>query len=38
MPEVLKPDMKAVVWLAIGFFVAPMALNFVRSKTSKSNG
>jgi len=34
MPEVLKPDLKAVVWLAIGLFVAPKVIAFVRSKTS----
>jgi hypothetical protein len=28
MPSVLKPDMKALVWLAIGALVVPM----VRSK------
>lgn len=33
MPEVLKPDLKAVVWLAIGLFVAPKAISFIRSKT-----
>lgn len=26
MPEVLKPDTKAIVWLAIGAFVVPMVL------------
>jgi hypothetical protein len=28
MPSVLKPDMKAIVWLAIGALVVPL----VRSK------
>ncbi len=32
MPGVLRPDMKALVWLAIGLFVAPKAISFVRSK------
>jgi hypothetical protein len=26
MPSVLKPDLKAAVWLAIGFLGVPMAL------------
>lgn len=26
MPSVLKPDLKAVVWLAIGAFLVPMVL------------
>jgi hypothetical protein len=26
MPQVLRPDLKAVVWLAIGAFVVPMIL------------
>lgn len=30
MTSVLRPDMKAVVWLAIGFFVLPMALKVVK--------
>jgi hypothetical protein len=29
MPTVLKPDMKAVVWLAIGFLVLPKAIALV---------
>lgn len=32
MPEVLKPDLKAVVWLAVGLFVAPKVIALVRSK------
>lgn len=32
MPEVLKPDMKAVVWLAIGFLVLPKVLATVKGK------
>lgn len=35
MPEILKPDMKAAVWLALGFFVAPMVMSLIRSKTGK---
>jgi hypothetical protein len=27
MPQVLKPDLKAVVWLAIGAFLVPMVLS-----------
>jgi hypothetical protein len=27
MPAVLKPDLKAVVWLAIGAFLVPMVMN-----------
>ena len=30
MPAVLKPDMKAVTWLAIGAFVLPVVLKSVR--------
>jgi hypothetical protein len=26
MPAILKPDMKALVWLAIGAFVVPMVI------------
>ena len=26
MPELLRPDMKSVVWLAIGAFVVPFVL------------
>lgn len=29
MPSVLKPDMKALVWLAIGAFVVPKVLSVV---------
>lgn len=29
MPAVLKPDLKAVVWLAIGAFVLPKLLSVV---------
>jgi hypothetical protein len=32
MPPVLKPDLKAVVWLALGLFIAPKAISFVRAK------
>jgi len=32
MPSVLRPDLKAVVWLAVGLFVAPKAISFVRGK------
>lgn len=39
MPEVLKPDMKAIVWLALGLFVAPKLLGFVQSRgSSKKSG
>ncbi len=30
MPGILKPDMKSIVWLAIGAFVVPMVLAKVR--------
>lgn len=30
MPEIIRPDMKAVVWLALGFFVAPKVLQMVK--------
>lgn len=26
MPEILRPDMKSLVWLAIGAFVVPLVL------------
>jgi len=32
MPDILKPDAKAVVWLAIGFFVAPMVVGLIKRK------
>jgi hypothetical protein len=32
MPDVIKPDLKAVVWLAIGLFVAPKVVAAVRGK------
>lgn len=32
MPEVLKPDLKALVWLALGAFVLPKVIAVVRSK------
>lgn len=28
--DLLKPDLKAIVWAAIGFLVVPMAMKFVR--------
>ena len=30
MPSVLKPDLKAVTWLAIGLFVAPRVIKMVK--------
>ena len=35
MPEILKPDAKALVWLAIGAFVLPKLLVMVKAKSSK---
>jgi len=32
MPAVLKPDLKAVVWLGIGAFVVPMVLKTVSAR------
>lgn len=32
MPDVLRPDLKAIVWLAVGVFLAPKAIAIVRSK------
>lgn len=32
MPPILKPDLKAVVWLAIGLFAAPKVISLVRGK------
>lgn len=34
MPPVLKPDMKAVVWLLIGAFALPKIMAVVKSRTS----
>jgi hypothetical protein len=36
MPDLLKPDMKSLLWLALGMFVLPKVIGAVRSKTSKS--
>ncbi len=30
MPSILKPDLKAVVWLAVGFIVVPKLVAMVR--------
>jgi len=30
MPDILKPDMKAIVWLAIGAFAVPFVLKMVK--------
>ncbi len=30
MPRSLKPDLKAVVWLAVGFIVVPKLVAMVR--------
>ena len=30
MPDILRPDFKALVWLAIGFLVVPMAIKIVK--------
>lgn len=35
MPQVLKPDLKALVWLGIGALVVPYVLRMVRVKTGK---
>ena len=35
MPDLLRPDMKSVVWLLLGAFVLPKVIGAVRSKTSK---
>ncbi len=32
MPPVLKPDMKAVVWLLIGAFAVPKLMAVARSR------
>jgi hypothetical protein len=32
MPAILKPDLKALAWLALGLFVAPKVITVVRSK------
>lgn len=30
VPSILKPDMKSVVWAAIGFFALPAILKIVK--------
>lgn len=30
MPELLRPDLKALVWLALGFLVVPYVVKMVR--------
>lgn len=30
MPNVLRPDLKALVWLALGFLVVPYVMKMVR--------
>ena len=30
MPDILRPDMKSIVWLAIGFLVLPHIQNMIR--------
>lgn len=32
MPDIIKPNLKAVVWLGIGFFIAPKVIAFVQSR------
>jgi hypothetical protein len=32
MPEILKPDAKALVWLALGAIVLPKIITAVKSK------
>jgi hypothetical protein len=32
MPDILKPNMKALVWLAIGAFIAPKVISAVSSR------
>lgn len=32
MPELLKPDMKALVWMALGFIVLPKVISAVHAK------
>jgi hypothetical protein len=32
MPEILKPNAKALLWAALGFFVAPMLLGRIGRK------
>lgn len=32
MPAILKPDVKALAWLALGLFVAPKVIAAVRSR------
>lgn len=30
MPELLRPDMKSLVWLAIGAFIVPIVMRQIR--------
>lgn len=35
MPNILRPDLKAVVWAGLGLFVLPRVIGFVRAKVGK---
>lgn len=37
MPDIIKPDLKSLVWLAAGVFLVPMALSKFRSRSAKSS-
>lgn len=32
MSNLLRPDLKSLLWLAVGFVILPKAVSFVRSK------
>lgn len=32
MPDILKPNTKALLWAALGFFVLPRVVSAVRSR------
>lgn len=34
IPGILKPDLKALVWMGIGYFALGKAISFVRSRTA----
>jgi hypothetical protein len=36
MPEMLKPDMKALVWLAIGLYAVPFVSKYIRAWKDKA--
>lgn len=38
MPDIIKPDLKSIVWLLAGMFLLPKALGAVRGRTMAKSG